>query len=176
MQKIWIISDTHFHHKNIIQYASRPFKNVLSMNKTLIDNWNDLVSKDDKVFHLGDIGFGNTQEMFKIFKQLRGHKILIRGNHDKRFSDGALSKIGFSEVYKYPIIIEEFFMLSHSPMFLNANMPYVNIHGHIHEKSIVGANYINACVEHNDYKPFLFSDVKKKFKKEMNEIVLPLIS
>ena len=173
---IYIISDTHFHHKRIIEYADRPFDNVLSMNKTIIRNWNEIVSPKDKVFHLGDIGFGSTQDMQRIFQNLNGTKILIRGNHDKRFSDGALSKIGFSEVYKYPIIIEEFYMLSHSPMFLNKNMPYVNIHGHIHEKSIEGANYVNACVEHNDYKPFSFKKMKKQFQKTINQIELPEIS
>ena len=172
---IYMISDTHFHHKRIIEYADRPFKNVLSMNKIIMDNWNDIVSKDDKVFHMGDIGFGKTEEMMKIFRKLNGTKILIRGNHDKRFTDSALHKIGFSEVYKYPIIIEGFYILSHAPVFLNKSMPYVNIHGHIHEKSIVGANYVNASVEHTNYKPFSFNSVKKQFKEDINNVTLPEI-
>ena len=175
MSKIWIVSDTHFNHKRIIEYASRPFDNIIQMNKTLVKNWNELVKKEDKVFHLGDIGFGTTEEMQKFFQNMNGYKILIRGNHDKRFSDGALRKIGFSEIYKYPIIIQEFYMLSHAPLFLNNAMPYVNIHGHIHEKSIIGANYINACVEHTNYKPINFNSIKKKFQAEINEVELPEI-
>jgi len=162
--KIFMISDTHFHHKRIIEYADRPFANVLSMNKAIIKNWNAVVSKNDKVFHIGDIGFGTTEDMIKIFRQLNGYKILIRGNHDKRFSDGALIKIGFSEIYKYPIILEEFYMISHAPLFLNNNMPYVNIHGHIHEKTMEGGNYFNVCVEHINYTPIEFKTIKKQFE------------
>ena len=52
--KIYIISDTHFNHENIIKYCNRPFKDINEMNDAIIDNWNRIVKKDEIVYHLGD--------------------------------------------------------------------------------------------------------------------------
>ena len=51
---IFFTSDTHFNHKAIISYCSRPFESVEEMNDRLIDNWNQVVKPSDTVYHLGD--------------------------------------------------------------------------------------------------------------------------
>ena len=40
--------------------------------------------------------------------------------------------VGFDIVCAYPIIIDEWFILSHEPLYTNTNMPYANIFGHVH--------------------------------------------
>ena len=64
------------------------------MNHGIIERWNSIVHDDDTVFHLGDVYFfTNERENIKnvehdrkdfcqIMRQLRGHKFLIKGNHD----------------------------------------------------------------------------------------------
>ena len=50
-------SDTHFGHRNIIEYCNRPFKDVVEMDKILVQKYNYLVQENDIVYFLGDIGF-----------------------------------------------------------------------------------------------------------------------
>jgi len=80
---VYFTSDTHFSHKNIIEYCGRPFTDVEHMNAALVDAWNHTVSPDDTVYHLGDIALGGIPKTLEIIRQLNGHKILIPGNHDK---------------------------------------------------------------------------------------------
>jgi len=79
-------SDTHFGHANIIKYCNRPFSSPWEMDEALVTNWNNVVTPDDVVYHLGDFAFGHgvAQEYIsKIAKRLNGDIHLIRGNHEK---------------------------------------------------------------------------------------------
>ena len=49
MSRIFVTSDTHFSHVNIIKYCNRPYASVEEMNNALIDNWNSVVKNDDLV-------------------------------------------------------------------------------------------------------------------------------
>lgn len=156
MTYIW--SDTHFNHKNIIQYANRPFGSVEEMNKAMIDAWKQTVRPKDTIIHLGDVGFGPAQFFKELIPTLPGKKILILGNHDKggiRFWRNA----GFHEVYPYPIIYQEWLILSHKTVFLNEQLPYLNLHGHIHQHKMESKCYINVSVEQIRYKPVLLTKI-----------------
>ena len=63
MAKIWLISDTHFGHTNVIKYCNRPFESSDEMDKTIIKNWNNTIKKYDKVFLLGDVVDDSYNEM-----------------------------------------------------------------------------------------------------------------
>lgn len=46
---IWLISDTHFGHENIIGYCGRPFANAAEMDEAMIERWNATVKPSDKL-------------------------------------------------------------------------------------------------------------------------------
>lgn len=81
----WFTADLHLRHNNILKYcaATRPFASIDEMNRTIITNWNAMVLPDDDIYVLGDFGFGNVDQLQRLFDQLLGHKHLIVGNHDK---------------------------------------------------------------------------------------------
>jgi calcineurin-like phosphoesterase family protein len=152
--KIFIISDTHFHHKNIIKYSNRPFKSVEEMDKEMIKKWNNNVGKEDIVIHLGDFGMGSKNEIIELKNKLNGTIILLRGNHDHK----ATQEAGFL-VVKGSLEIENL-ILSHSPLS-KEEIPkgFINVHGHIHEKESL--NGINFSVEKNNYEPVELEELKK---------------
>lgn len=160
MGKVFLISDPHFYHEKVIAYENRPFKDIKEMNNVIIHNWNSIVNKDDKIFVLGDFGFGSKDSIIKIFKKLKGNKVLIMGNHDKRRSYEWWLNIGFKEVYKYPILYNSHFLLSHEPINYVPG-PFLNIHGHIHSKSMNDQKkYYNVSCEAINYTPIDFEIIR----------------
>lgn len=161
--KVWVIADPHFSHANIIKYENRPFKDIHHMNESIISNWNNVVSKEDKVFLLGDIGLGKPEDMYKYLSRLNGNLVLILGNHDNK-NLRRWHEIGMTEVYKYPIVFDSNFILSHEPVNTNSN--FVNIHGHVHSHSDYetwGENRFCACLERHNYTPVDYFKIKNYY-------------
>lgn len=132
---IFIISDTHFSHANIIKYCNRPFNDIEEMNETIINNWNDVVGKNDIVYHLGDFALCNN-ELKELVSRLNGKIYLIKGNHDRKtmtfYANAGLEVLPTQTLLKkYKLI------LSHRPL-MDEQIPngYINVHGHIHNKKI----------------------------------------
>ena len=164
--KTFVISDHHLYHQNIITYENRPFVDLNQMHKELIKNHNSVVSKNDKVFFLGDVSFSNKENTEEIIKKMNGHKILIKGNHDTRGKNWYFD-VGFDEVIDYPIIIKSFFILSHEPVYLNGLIPYINIHGHIHGNTMSQNYYVNVSVEQTNYTPVSLDKIISRFNVEV---------
>jgi calcineurin-like phosphoesterase family protein len=164
--KTWIWSDLHLGHKNIIKYCNRPYNDEMEMNIALLNNWENTVHKNDTIINLGDVAFhGNREWLMKQIQDMPGHKILILGNHDRQRSIKQWREIGFDDVYKYPIIYKDFYILSHEPVYINEHMPYVNIHGHTHQESSNNPQKVNVSVECIDYKPIDIQTIFDKYEK-----------
>ena len=154
--RVFVIADTHFWHKNIIDYCDRPFNSVEEMNSTLIKNWNKTVTNNDIVIHLGDVGLGPKEKIAPIVQSLKGIKILIMGNHDN-LSEQAYRDMGFWTVSRFPIVYDGFYIMSHAPIQLPNKTCYKNIYGHVHnDPNYVDTPYSQCVsVERINYTPFL---------------------
>jgi len=169
-RRIFLIADTHFGHANIIKYENRPFPDPDAMTESLINLWNSVVSKNDDVYLLGDFSMYNKERSTEICRRLNGRKILIMGNHDDKSVQYYLD-CGFYMVSKHPVILENYWILSHEPMYVNDNMPYANIYGHVHgsaQYSTYSAQSCCVCVERTGYKPIPFEDIKEKISSLNN--------
>ncbi|MBZ9624423.1 metallophosphoesterase [Clostridium sp. FP2] len=161
MKRTFIIGDLHFGHDNVIKYENRPFDDVKQMDSTLINNWNKEVASEDKVIVVGDFGFYNKEKTKELLSRLKGYKVLIMGNHDRRRGNRRWwSDAGFDEVIEYPIILEKCYILSHKPISMSDDMPYFNIHGHVHSNTLESDKYINVSVEVTGYKPVDFECIR----------------
>ena len=100
MPNVFVTSDTHFGHANILTFLKsdgtklRPWDAVEEMDAALIKNWNDVVKPHDKIYHLGDIAI--NKKSLDVLAQLNGDKFL------KRLSNAALESLAII-AYKQPI-------------------------------------------------------------------------
>lgn len=157
---VFVISDTHWHHKNIIEYSNRPFSSLEEMDEVMVQNWNKVVKPQDKVYHLGDVYMPKKQEKSDwLFSRLNGTKVLILGNHDVG-KDQVLLK-WFKRIYAYRFLPDFRVTLSHVPIHVDSiqRRTLLNIHGHTHEKGSPEGPYRSACVELINYTPIAIEEL-----------------
>ena len=153
--EIWLISDTHFGHKNIERLCSRPsgWERVLEQNLQQINS-------EDVLIHLGDVAFNWKNLYNQRFLQLPCTKWLVRGNHDKRNCqwyikngwDICVNSFSFDYLGKT-------LLFTHTPK-TNFEQDF-NIHGHLHNnQEAPSTRHILVKLEH-EYRPILLDEVIK---------------
>ena len=174
---VWLYSDPHFG-----DFESYTFRGLITdktkeeLDKFQVDRINKFVNKNDTIIFLGDIGDPTP------LKKIKGHKVLIAGNHDR---GAAFYKEYFDEIYTGCLTISDRIILSHEP--IESCPPFLfNIHGHDHngtdfkeyvfrdydavssEKMAINAlaaakqyklNRFNVCAEWINYKPVALKDI-----------------
>lgn len=159
MNRIFIISDTHFGHAKICEFehAARPFASVEEHDDELVRRWNDAVKPKDTVWHLGDVLFG--EGAFDTLARLNGVKKLVMGNHDHypiaRYAEH------FSTIQGAVKMRECIF--THIPVHPNQLYRFrANIHGHLHSKTMGDDRYVNVSAEQINLTPVLLDKVLAK--------------
>ncbi len=187
MSNIFVTSDLHFYHENIIKYCNRPFNNADEMNATLIKNWNSVVSPDDITWILGDFalikGEDHNEKVAKLNNlaaMLNGSKVLILGNHDY-FTDSEYCNAGFRYVHGFEEvgINHHWFTMCHYQMtsWNNSHKGSMHLFGHEHWRQQYEPKHsiyaemkwserkFNVCVDANKFKPVNINDIIRILEK-----------
>lgn len=168
MANIFIISDTHFGHSNILNFQNsdgspvRSFSCVEEMDQHMIDRWNSVVKQSDHVYHLGDVAM--KRPYLDAVGKCNGHKRLVRGNHDIFRTKDYLKY--FDEIYASRVLDGTIF--THIPIHPESLGRFaVNVHGHVHglPQGTYGPKYYNVSVEVMDYTPISLEDLKKRIQE-----------
>lgn len=168
MRDIWVISDTHFFHYNILTFKDNEgnyfrgdrFSCMEEMNETMVDNWNSVVKSGDIVYHLGDLHFGGADDMAILMPRLHGSKRLIVGNHD---NIKYITKAGFFKKIQMWRMFPEFgLLLTHVPVHESSlgMKELVNVHGHIHQNLSPSEKHLNVSVEAINYTPINIEELR----------------
>lgn len=185
-KKIFFTSDTHFGHKNILEYCKRPYSSVEEMNEVLIKNWNEVVPEDGIIFHLGDFAFGGSTLFNSILPRLNGTKVLILGNHDNKNFRKSYGKY-FAEITSQLLLtidgrqvyLNHYPFLCYGGSLRNPENAVWQLYGHLHLKqNMINADSskINICspyqydvgVDLNNYFPISWKQVKEKIEIQVN--------
>lgn len=185
-RKIYVISDHHFYHRNIIDYTRDMFSDVLEMNEYIIKRHNETVGVDDIVIFLGDFSFkkGLIKE---LLEKMNGHKYLILGNHDCNDLVKNYSMLGFERVFNSPVKLKDDY-LSHEPLIKGEVVDQhfdivlnefkkcssgVNYHGHIHTgDNSLPSVYKNVACEVIDYKPVMIGRTTKVAENDKDNLFI----
>lgn len=134
-----------------VNYDRRPFANVEEMNAHFLSRWNAKVTNGDTVYILGDVAFrGNQEQRVKLVSQLKGRKILVKGNHDD-LSDYRYVKL-FEEIVDYKELSDGFkgktyrLVLSHYPILMwnGQHKGTILLYGHTH--NTLEDSFFQECV------------------------------
>jgi len=191
--KIFVTSDTHLSHTNIIEYCGRPFETAEEMDEEIMKRWNSVVRDRDMVFHLGDVSMPkclkHPEEIRQKINRLKGRKILILGNHDRE--PELMHSMGFAENYSMKVLRykDRVVVMSHLPYvdvvdILSPDDKPVYLCGHVHEKWLFSPAparpiyretengsqrfsppvYMNMSVEKWDYTPVRLDEAIKVYE------------
>lgn len=134
----WFISDTHFNHKNILEYTKRPYSTLEEMNRSMIELWRSRVQPDDYVVHCGDFFMGRSDDAPSIFAQLTGKIVMVPGNHDKLLFKTKLNeRMCVVDKLMEIALGADALVACHFPLttWNNAHKGWFHVHGHSHGSS-----------------------------------------
>jgi len=168
LANIFVISDNHFGHSNILGFKRedgsplRSFSCVEEMDQHMVDRWNSVVRPQDHVYNLGDVAM--KKKYIETVRRCNGHKRLVRGNHDIYPTKEYMKY--FDEIYGVRVL--DGLIFSHIPLHPDSLGRFkANIHGHVHAlpQGFFGPRYYNVSCEAVDYTPVSLEDLKKRLSR-----------
>lgn len=170
MSNLFVVADTHFCHENVIKYNNRPFKDVYEMNDQLIERWNKVVTKRDRVKILGDFAWDRHGFFLNV---LNGKKELVIGSHDKmaKVHLDCFSKVSMIDIFNFG---GKTFVCSHCCMRVWELSHYGSVHlfGHSHGRLKTYNLSFDVGVDAwgSDYAPIPMEEVMARVKKREEQM------
>lgn len=171
---IWLTSDLHLGHANIMRHCNRPFETVEQMDGALIGAINARVCPGDTLYVLGDFSMhGKLDKVLAYRARINCDDVrLVRGNHDKHFDD--LEKPPFAEEADYLELKHEGRRVCcmHYPLLAWHGMEggALMLHGHIHATEEYNLQNLergilryDVGVDANGYAPVTLDEVLRFF-------------
>lgn len=103
------------------------------MDSSLVENWNNAVSKNDEVYILGDM-FWRNEGASEVLGSLNGKKYLVLGNHDRINAEMKKHFVWIKEIETIKDG-DNHVVLCHYPIahWKNQYYGYIHLYGHIHQ-------------------------------------------
>jgi calcineurin-like phosphoesterase family protein len=159
MGEVFLAADLHFGHIGVIAYSRTNFKNTEEHDELLISNWNKTVSKNDKVFILGDITL--SKKHIPKLGRLHGLKVLVGGNHDDyNYTEYAEYIHDYRGSVSYDTNIFTHIPVHPSELREHGGRWWANFHGHLHHRpSPTDGLYVGVSMEQlPDFAPIEYGD------------------
>ena len=150
---LFFTADTHFGDHRTINIQSRPFASVAEMDDALVAGWNEVVGRDDEVWHLGDVA-RRSSDVASLLARLNGTKHLVRGNNDDPATGDAA---GWASEHDYAELTVNgtVLVLCHYP-FRSWNGQHrrsINLHGHSHGRLKPMPRQFDVGVDARGFRP-----------------------
>jgi calcineurin-like phosphoesterase family protein len=185
MANIWVVSDWHFGHANMLSFKDeagrlmrthpvtrQAWTSAEEVDEFMVDAHNAVVRPQDHVYCLGDVVLCTSAPTRRALLQrtvgrLKGHLRLVRGNHDIFRTKEYLQY--FDEIYACRVLSR--LLLTHIPVHPGSlGRQRANVHGHLHEKVVTAVRsgaeladerYVNVSVEQTAYAPVPLESIHK---------------
>jgi calcineurin-like phosphoesterase family protein len=148
----WLITDTHWFHDRMEILCERP----PDFTARIITNLRAQIQPNDRLFHLGDVIFYKYGYLKSILDSIKGTKILIMGNHDRKSPNWFMNN-GFT--FATDMVVVRDVLLSHKPVQALPTGVRLNVHGHWHNDVKerpdwwLPATHRLLALEYVDYQP-----------------------
>jgi len=125
-----------------VNYDGRPFKSLDEMHEHILLRWNEKVTNGDTVYILGDVAMrGKNDALIALVAQLKGKKVLVKGNHDD-LGDYRYKQL-FYEIIDYKELSDSYegkthkVVLSHYPILMwnGQHSGTLLLYGHTHNSA-----------------------------------------
>lgn len=156
----FITSDLHLGEERMA-ILGRPFRDAHECIDAMIRNHNAIVSPDDEVIVAGDVCYQNALNWLPRIAEFNGHKTLVRGNHDRGFTDADLAPYFETVVSDGGGLVVDHggqrYNITHYPTQGVQNL--FNLVGHVHGAWKVQKNMLNVGVDVHHFRPVNMDDI-----------------